>query len=177
MNAAEVLDAALAAGVRLAAAGSTLVLASSDPPPPAVLDLLRAHKSEIMAAIAAANVVSHETDDAVVDWRGWYEERAAIRQFDGGYTREEAARFAWGEAEDRWHRAHGEQISRDLCAGCRRRIGEDEALDLADGSRVHFDGGNGCLIKHGERWRTAATRALSALGLRPPATAAEGGSR
>jgi hypothetical protein len=56
----------------------------------------------------------------------------------------------------------------DLCAGCRRPLGNAELLHLGDGNRVHLDNLN-CVIRHGERWRRAATRALVAMGLQPPA--------
>jgi hypothetical protein len=72
--------------------------------------------------------------------------------------------------QNRWHAQYGEQVPKDICAGCRRPIGTASALDLIDGSRVHLNDGNACLIRHGERWRAAATRALMALGLRPPVT-------
>jgi hypothetical protein len=101
-------------------------------------------------------------------WSDLYKERAAIRQFDGGYPRDEAELLAWREVETRWHMAHGERVPRDLCAGCGHPIGEAEALDVIDGNRVHDCADNGCLIRHVERWRRAATRALVALGLRPP---------
>jgi hypothetical protein len=97
-----------------------------------------------------------------------YEERAAIRQYGGGYPRDEAELLAWREVETRWHMARGERVATDLCAGCRCPIGEAEALDLIDGSRVHHRVDNDCLIRHGERWRAAAARALVALGLQPP---------
>jgi hypothetical protein len=100
-------------------------------------------------------------------WRDCYEERAAIRQY-GGYPRDEAELLAWREVETRWHMARGERVATDLCAGCRCPIGEAEALDLIDGSRVHHRVDNDCLIRHGERWRAAAARALVALGLQPP---------
>jgi hypothetical protein len=61
---------------------------------------------------------------------------------------------------------HGERVPQDLCAGCRRPIASSKALDLIDGNRVHF-AGDDCLVRHGERWRAAATRALIALGLWP----------
>jgi hypothetical protein len=99
-------------------------------------------------------------------WHDCYEERAAIRQY--GYRRDEAELLAWRELETRWHMAHGERVATDLCAGCRRPIGEAEALDLIDGSRVHDRVDNDCLIRHGERWRSAAKRALVELGLQPP---------
>jgi hypothetical protein len=170
MSAADVLEAVRAAGVSLAVDGPDLALKSFGPPAPDVLDLVRVHKAEIIAALTVANPANQEPDDIGVDWSGWYEERAAIRQFDGGHTREEAERLAWGEVEDRWHRAHGERVPRDVCAGCRRPIGSAVALDLADGNRVHHDHANMCLTQHGDRWRAVATRALAAMGLRSPAT-------
>jgi hypothetical protein len=39
---------------------------------------------------------------------------------------------------------------------------------MIDGNRVHLAILD-CLIRHGERWRAAATRALIAMGLQPPA--------
>jgi hypothetical protein len=170
MNAAEVLAVARAASLCLAVDGAELVLEACGPPPPAVLDLVRAHKAEIIAAISAANAMlppspaSQKIDDAVVDWRDWYEERAAIRQFDGGYSREEAGRLAKGEAEDRWHRAHGERTPRNLCAGCRRPIGSAEPLDLIDGNRIHLVDLD-CLIRHENRWRPVAAQALKLMGI------------
>jgi hypothetical protein len=100
-------------------------------------------------------------------WRELHEERVAVRQYNGGYRRDEAEGLAWGELQNRWHMTRGERVSRELCAGCRRPIGNAEALDMIDGNRVHLAILD-CLIRHGERWRAAATRALIAIGLRPP---------
>jgi hypothetical protein len=104
------------------------------------------------------------------DWCYLYEERAAIREYDGHYTRAEAERLAWGEMQSRWHIERGERVPRDLCAGCRRSIGSAKVLELIDGCRVHLTDDNACLVRHGGRWRAAATRALIALGVKPPAT-------
>jgi hypothetical protein len=98
MNAVGVLDAARAAGLCLVVDGDDLVLESSDPPPSAVLDLIRTHKSEIIAAITASKVASAASTDYIADWRDWYEERAAILQFDDGHNRAEAERLAWSES-------------------------------------------------------------------------------
>jgi hypothetical protein len=106
--------------------------------------------------------------DCPKDWRYLYEERAAIHEYHGHYTRAEAEFLAWGELQNRWHFEHGARITGDLCAGCRQPIGSADVLDLIDGNRVHLRGDRDCLIRHGERWRVAATRALLALGLRPP---------
>jgi hypothetical protein len=109
-----------------------------------------------------------ERPNSQVDWRALFEERAAIREFDGGYTRKQAEALAWGEIQNRWHLEHVHRVPRYLCAGCRRPIGASEALDLVDGNRVHLTNSNFCLIQHGNRWRANATRALLALGLQPP---------
>jgi hypothetical protein len=82
----------------------------------------------------------------------------------GGRSLAEAEKIAWAEMQNRWHMEHGERVSRDLWAGCRRPIEAATALDLIDGNRVHADDGNSCLIRHGERWRAAARRALIGAG-------------
>jgi len=167
MTAAEILEAAQAAGLCLVIDGADLVLQSASPASPAFIELLRTHKAEIIAAISAGRQAGGGANTAF-DWPGWYEERATIRQFSGGHTREEAERLVWSEAEDRWQQAHGKRVPRDLCAGCRRKIFDDQkTLDLADGNRVHF-GGLECLIRHGGRWRATAAQALVGLGLNLP---------
>jgi len=128
-----------------------------------------------LAALAGLAGAPGETEDRAKAsdpefWRDVFEEVTAIRQFDGGYSRAEAERLAWGELQNRWHMAHGERVPRHLCAGCRRPIiGAAETLDLIDGNRVHDDAAHDCLIRHGTRWRRAATTALVAMGLGPPA--------
>ena len=102
-------------------------------------------------------------------WSDLYEERAAHRQFDGGYPRVEAELLAWRDIEWRWHLAHRERVPAEVCAGCGQLIRADEALDLIDGARVHVKGYR-CRIAYEQRWRSAATNALIALGLQPPAT-------
>ena len=116
------------------------------------------HKPAVMAAL---------TPPFPKEWVALFAQRAAKWEL-GGRPRAEAERVAWAEVQNRWHLQHAERVTRDSCAGCRRPIGAAPALDLIDGGRVHLDNGNACLIRHGERWRAAATRALMALGLRPP---------
>ena len=60
-------------------------------------------------------------------------------------------------------------MPRHLCAGCGKLIAGLTALDLIDGNRVHAAHGHNRLIAFGVRWRSAATKALMVLGLRPPA--------
>lgn len=110
---------------------------------------------------------------ALADATGWpARHREAFAHWRALHPEHEATRLAWGELQDRWHKLHGEWVPPDLCSGCRRPIGDGETLALGDGNRVHLDDLN-CPIRHGERWRRAATRALVAVGLQPPP--AEGG--
>jgi hypothetical protein len=102
-------------------------------------------------------------------WRDQFAQRVTHWEVEGKRPRRDAERLAWGELENRWNFAHGERVSRELCAGCRRPIGTEVVLYLIDGNRVHGRDGNDCLIRHGARWRATATGALIAMGLQPPA--------
>lgn len=53
------------------------------------------------------------------------------------------------------------------CAECEHAIGRFAAIDMLDGSRVHFEPID-CLISFGRRWRSDVDAALTALGLEPP---------
>jgi hypothetical protein len=66
--------------------------------------------------------------------------------------------------------AHCEPAAAGICAGCQQPIGSDDVIVMIGGNRCHDRAGHACLIRHGERWRNAATAALIALGLQPPPT-------
>jgi hypothetical protein len=100
------------------------------------------------------------------DWRARH--REALAYWSAFHPADEAAVLAWGEIENHWHMQLGERVPHWQCAGCHEPIGDIEDLVLADGHRVHFETLN-CLLRYGERWRVAATRALVAMGLRAPA--------
>ena len=53
MSAADFVRIARAAGARLSADGLSLVIEAETPPPPQVINMLRAHKSEILALLHA----------------------------------------------------------------------------------------------------------------------------
>jgi hypothetical protein len=197
MIAHRLIEDATAAGLSIVVENGDLVVEADCDPPSELIEELRRYKPELLAALSRAAVPVRRRDiaeergavttapdppaitpateaeegAATADqtwWRDQYEERAAIRQYDGGYPRAEAELLAWREMETRWHATHGERVPRDVCAGCRRAIGDAEALDLIDGCRVHIADGHNCLIRHGERWHNEATAGLRALGLDPP---------
>lgn len=101
-------------------------------------------------------------------WRDWFEERAAIRQYDAGYSRLMAEHLAYGEAVNRWHRMHGGRTNPAHCPGCGELTSGSETLKLPDGNRVHVNENWRCLTAFGKRWRNAAVRALTGLGVVAP---------
>ena len=140
-------------------------------------------KSEISEISPGADILSCPTTTSTISrtavpepgpgadgqvWRGWYEERAAIREFDAGYPRPIAERLAFNETVDRWHRLFGNRPDAACCAGCDQPVSGREALRLPGGERVHVDGDSVCLIAYGRRWRSSAIEALAAHGLTPP---------
>jgi len=99
----------------------------------------------------------------------FYQERTEAREYDVGHSRSEAERLAWGETQLRWHAERGKKAPPGICAGCQRDLKDIEpSIELGDGTRVHLRHDHGCLIKHGQRWRSAADRALIAIGLEKP---------
>jgi hypothetical protein len=123
------------------------------------------HKLHVLAFRCHAVIPS---DGHPSDWRTFYQERAALHEYEGGLSRQGAERSAWGEAVNAWHMACGEHAPWQQCAGCGASINGRAALPLADGTRVHFDNSDMCVIAYGERWRGAAERALMAMGVAQP---------
>jgi hypothetical protein len=149
MDAVSLLARAHEVGLAVAIDGDKLIVRGPRRAEPTVR-LLAEHKPAVMAALAA-------------DWRARHREA----HWGALHGTEEAARRAWGELEDRWHRLHGHRTLEWQCAGCGQVIGGLTALTLADGSRVHFDGLD-CLLAFGKRWRSEAAAGLQALGIYPP---------
>src|SRR5258706_6821682 len=85
MTAAAALKAARAAGIRMAVEGTDLVLEAATEPPPALLDLLSRNKPGILMLLRPA-----EDGWSAEDWQVFFDERAAIAEFDGRLSRAQA---------------------------------------------------------------------------------------
>lgn len=85
MSAAQALRAARAAGIKVMLDGDGLLLEADAEPPRPILRVLKTHKPEIMALLRPG-------DDgwSAADWQAFFDERAAILEFDGGLPRAEA---------------------------------------------------------------------------------------
>jgi hypothetical protein len=127
------------------------------------------------SAVAPVARVAHDIEHQPLnelegaDWREMYEERAAVRQYCGGYHRDIAEWLAWGEVIERWCELHPMSQQPGICAGCSELLG-GVALDLCDGARVHWERRRefACLIAYGAERKRRAVEALAALGLQPP---------
>lgn len=81
MNAYDLISEVEQAGGQIQAAGSNLELKAPEPLPDTLIEKIRAHKAEILAAL------QNEADLAVAEATA---ERVAILQHDGGLSREGA---------------------------------------------------------------------------------------
>ena len=171
MDAVALLQRAQKAGLRVEPIGDKL-LVRGPKRAEAVVELLAAHKAEVLAALAPASTSKCTDQDAAVagtEARRWRDRLATriVDWFHGDRGWEEARRLAWGDVENEWHDLHGRRWPSWQCAGCNAPLGGSQALNLPDGNRVHLDP-IGCLIRFGKRWRGDASEALVALGLDPP---------
>ena len=175
MDAVTLLRRAHDAGLRVKPVGDQLLVQGPRRAEPLVR-LLAAHKAEVMAALTKgddrAGAASRECSGAAQagDWRDLFDERAAHREFDGGHSRADAERLAFGEMILEWHHRHGVRPDPDRCAGCGDDMPNQFGLALGDGARVHFDAVRGvnCIITYGQKWRGAAVVALGGFGFNPP---------
>jgi hypothetical protein len=99
------------------------------------------------------------------DWRVYYLERAAIREYDGGLTRAEADRRAWRETANRWWHEHGSRSAPNICCGCGKPVSGADAIPLPHDQRVH---NADCMSQFGRRWLNEAAEALAKFGIPTP---------
>jgi hypothetical protein len=85
MSAIEALRAARALGVELTIEGSDLLLEAASEPPAAAVEALIRHKAEILKLLRRSKAVWSPDD-----WQLFFEERAAVAEFDGGLPRADA---------------------------------------------------------------------------------------
>jgi hypothetical protein len=97
MSPFDALAAARNAGIDIATDGGDLVLEAPVPPPAELLERLRRHKAAIVELLQPrADGWSAE------DWQAFFNERAAIAEFDGGLQRPKAEVQAFSECVAEW---------------------------------------------------------------------------
>ena len=113
VSAMEALRAARAAGVELRVDGEALVLEAASPPPADVIDMLSRHKPALVALLRPGR-----DGWTAQDWKAFFEERAAIAEFDGGFPRQEAEARAFGACVVEWLNRNPVRSAPDRCCWC-----------------------------------------------------------
>jgi hypothetical protein len=113
MSAAHALKTARATGIRVRVDGDDLELEAPAPPPPAVLDLLAVHKADILRLLRAGN-----GGWSAEDWQVFFDERAAIAEFDGGLSRPEAEARAFACCVTEWLNRNPTPSVPGRCVAC-----------------------------------------------------------
>ncbi len=182
MRATDLIRAVKQAGGHLELDGDGLVVEAPKPLPEPIMTELRAHKAEVLVALAGQTAKASSGNHdllrrahlAVVpdlsdpeDIRAWLHERAAMRE-DSGAARVDAARSAFDELLWIWHAANPVEHTPGRCAACGVPLGAP-VMALPDGATVCDKPGHECLIAYGNGRRMAAVDALVGDGISPPA--------
>src|SRR6516165_6942831 len=158
MSAAQALKAARAVGIHLEVEGDDLLLEASAPPPTAILEVLSQHKAEIVAVLRPGR-----DGWSAEDWRSFFEERAAITEFDGGLSRTEAEAHALACCIVEWLNRNPTPSAPGRCGWC----GQADAAVLPYGTEpgthtwLHAE----CWPAWQEVRRSQATEALMRMGV------------
>ena len=115
MNAAEVLRAARAAGVKLGVEGNDLLLEASTPPPPAVFNLLTLHKAAVVELLRPKT-----RELSTEDWLALFDERAGRFEFDNGLSRTDADHCAFEACVVEWLNRNPAPSPAGRCEWCRK---------------------------------------------------------
>ena len=113
MSAAQVLTAARAIGIHVEVDGNDLLLEAVAPPPSALLEALSRHKAEIIGMLRPG-ADGWSTDD----WRLYFEERAAVAEFNGGLTHADAEAQAFECCIIQWMNRNPAASAPGRCAWC-----------------------------------------------------------
>jgi hypothetical protein len=113
MSAAQVLAAARTIGIHVEVDGGDLVLEASAPPPSTVLEALSQHKAEIVELLRPrADGWSTE------DWRVYFDERAAVAEFNNGLTHADAEAHAFECCIIQWLNRNPSLSAAGRCVWC-----------------------------------------------------------
>lgn len=162
MSTAGALRAARAAGIRLGIDGDALTLEAATAPPASVLDLLARHKAGLVALLREGN-----DGWSGEDWRVFFDERAAIAEFDGGLARKEAEARAFACCVAEWLNRNFVPSAPERCAACCGHKGPDRILPFGTSQTGHAWLHSRCWPAWDARRRAEAIAALAAIIGRP----------
>jgi hypothetical protein len=161
MTAAQALQAAHAAGIQVRIDGDDLLLEAAVRPPAEVIDLLSRNKTVILAMLRPG-----ADGWSAQDWQIFFEERAAIAEFDQSLTRRQAEQYALACCIAEWLNRHPVSSAPGRCLWC---AGADHEHDPLLPYGVEPTGYAWLHLRCWEAWYAARKReavaALKAMGL------------
>ena len=180
MLAAELIRAVEQAGGHLEPDGDDLVVEALTRLPEPIMIKLRAHKAEVLVALASPTAKASSDDNllrrahlAVVpdladpeNIEVWLHEHAAMRE-DSGIVRADADKLVFDKLLWIWHAANPVTLDPGQCAACGTKF-EPPVMSLPDGAQVCDRTDHPCLIAYGNGRRMAAVNALQGMGINPP---------
>jgi hypothetical protein len=113
MSAVLALKSARAVGIRVRIDGGDLELEAPAQPPQEVLDFLLLHKADILRLLRPAN-----DGWSPQDWRVFFDERAAMAEFDGELPRAEAEARAFNCCVAEWINRNPTPSTPGRCLAC-----------------------------------------------------------
>jgi hypothetical protein len=131
----------------------------------ALVDRLRAAKSELLDTLAGEASPSAWNHD---DWQAHYEERTAIREYDGGFSSIEAQLLAYDDTVQHWLCLHPPPVhARQTCVHCGQPEGPTNALLSLLASGQHGSVHEQCWELWSGRRRAQAEEVLRRCGIDP----------
>jgi hypothetical protein len=162
MSARQALKTARAAGICVRVDGDALDLAAAAPPPPAVLELLSHFKADILRLLSPSlDAWSAE------DWQAFFDERAAICEFDGGLPRPDAEARAFDCCVVEWLNRNATSSAPGRCLNCGDAVRDGNPV-LPFGTEVsgHAWAHRSCWPAWHHAREAEAVAALASMGIR-----------
>jgi hypothetical protein len=159
MSAAAALKAARDAGIELGVDGDDLLLEAVSEPPAATIEALSRHKAEIVELLRP-NMDGWSAED----WQLFFEERAAVAEFDGGLPRDKAEVQAFECCVVKWLDLNPAPSAPGHCACCGRS--ESHAPVPFGTPETHTWLHRQCWSEWQKTRRAQAKEALTRMGIR-----------
>jgi hypothetical protein len=159
MSAAEILREARSAGIDLCVEGGDLALQAHSEPPADLLQRLARHKAEIVALLRPGR-----DGWSSEDWQVYFDERAAIAEYDGGLPRPQAEVLALACCVAEWMDRTPAHTPNNACAGCGGlETANDPLLPYGGGAAGHSWLHAPCWQGWFDRQKAEAETSLTAL--------------